>query len=81
MSNLPNKISIKGDYKELKLYINDLLHLQYNKEGHLALNSWIEGYRNQKYVIEFLNEKGFVTLEYDNRPLWESVLKTLDSNI
>lgn len=74
-------ITVKSTVYDLRIYISGVLHVQYVKEGHLSVDSWIEGSGYYKYFIALTNDKGIVTLEYENKELWHALLKAIDQNI
>lgn len=63
-----------------KVYLNNTLHLFIRQKELNAFESWIE--TENKYVIQFNFKSGKVMLsEYDNKHIWEQILKELDNII
>ncbi len=75
-------ITAKRDYYSLRIYINDLLHVDVKMENYIAFQSWFEGSQNKLYFIEFYFKEGEpLLLGYDERSTWESILKILDEKV
>lgn len=63
-----------------KVYLNNILHLFIRQKELNAFESWIE--TENKFVIQFSFKNGKKMLcEYDNKHIWEQVLKELDNII
>lgn len=61
-----------------KIYINEKLHLLFKDENLNGLQSWIEN--DNKFVIEFYFKEGkSIIAEYEDRDLWETILKEIDN--
>lgn len=79
---MTTNISCKRDFASLRLYINGLLHLEIPMNGHNGLQSWIEGSNKYMYFIQLYRKEGqAIRLEYDDKEIWESVLKLIDENL
>ncbi len=76
------KITCKRDGKDLKIYINGLLHLQIMMDNHVGIQSWYEGTNHKHYKIEFYQKEGesFYSA-YQIRETWEEILRLVDKNI
>lgn len=72
------RVVLTETYSCYALRIDGLLHLHLDKADYGALQSWVEaGGRN--HCVEITLQSGAaVLLEYDNRPLWEEVLRAFD---
>lgn len=76
------RILVKRDHQALKIYINDLMHLQILMSNHDGLQSWYEGSIKRMYFIEFYRKEGEpIQITYDEFSTWEEVLKQIDINI
>lgn len=76
------RITAKRDYYSLRLYINDLLHLDVKMLNYNGFQSWYEGSQNKLYFIEvYLKEGDSILLGYDERSTWEEILKLFDKHI
>jgi len=75
-------ITTKKTCKYFKIYINLVLHLSIKIDEYLGIQSWIDDNNLYRYNIEFYlkNGKGIVC-EYDDRILWETILKEIDNNL
>ncbi len=79
---MKDKITCLRNNHNLRIYINEILHLQIIMENHNGLQSWLEGTNNFNFFIE-LYKKGqpSVLCEYDDKERWETILKLLDENL
>lgn len=77
-----NTVSAKKDLRSLRIYINNLLHLEILMDNHDGLQSWLEGSGRYNYFIEFYrrNSKS-ILCEYDDRNIWENILKEIEKNL
>lgn len=74
------KIEAKSDSEDIRIYIKGILHLRFPRDKNTKIQSWIEGH-SKKYIIDIWSKKHSVIIEYDNRTLWEKVLKLLDEHL
>jgi len=76
------QITAKRDLRALRIFINDLLHLEVIMEGYSGLHAWQEGTSRCVYKIEFHRERGKnVVCEYEDRSVWEQVLRAVEKNL
>ena len=76
------KITAYRDWQCLRLYINDLLHLELRMENHDGMQSWYEGSFNSTYCIEFYRKEGNpILLQYDEKETWKTILQILNEKI
>lgn len=76
------RITAKRDLRALRLFINDLLHLEIILDSYVGMQSWQEGTRKCVYKIEFYLNNGIEILcAYEDRAVWEQVLKLLEENL
>ncbi len=67
--------------KQIKILIDDILHLSIKQEELIAIQSWIMGYGPEaKYHIEFTTKTQAVNSEYDNIEKWKNILNLLNEN-
>lgn len=64
-------------FDQLKIRINDILHLSLSLDKFVGLQSW-QFESRQSYHIELTLEGGVITTEYDSFELWKQVLLELD---
>lgn len=77
-----NKIHAERDFHSLRIYVNELLHLELPMKNHNGLQSWLEGSKKHMYFIQLYRKQGeSIILEYDDRSIWEEVLKLIEANI
>lgn len=70
---MKSEISILGD--EIKIFINDILHLSF-KEKILSIQSW--GEQNKFWKIEIKTEHTSTLVEYDSQEKWRQILELLN---
>jgi hypothetical protein len=68
-------IEIEQSIESLKIKFNGLVFVCIKRDALIGFQSWRE---NSKYCIEFTCADANILTEYDNRELWERVLKELD---
>lgn len=76
------KITSNISHASVKIFINEILHVQFMRERFVGLSSWQyekegspEG--SGMYYIEIILDGGMVTVDYDRRDLWLGVLSEL----
>lgn len=74
---MPAEITSRVDSVCFKIYINNTLHLRLPIDRQHILQSWIEDSSNL-FKIEISYHGRSELLEYENRSLWEAVLKEID---
>lgn len=75
------EIKVEVTYYTVGIYINDLLHVRFNRKNYIGLQSWIDGDSQKKYSIEFhFTGHSFYT-DYDNKEIWSEILKELDEKL
>lgn len=76
------KIEATRDYYSLRIFINDILHLEVRMENYDGCQSWYEGSKKKMYFIEIYKKEGqSIVLGYDDFENWKSVLKLIDNNV
>lgn len=68
-----------GDYWKIRM--NDLLHLQINKDEFLQFRAYNNGIKHKRYYIDIVYKSIVDTALYKTKELWEAMLKVLDQNI
>jgi hypothetical protein len=63
---------------QIKIFINDVLHLMIKKDEFTGLQSWIIGDEKKTYYIEFYLKSGDILAEYDNKEKWTKILTLLN---
>ncbi len=78
---MKNKYSLIIDKKQIKIFINDILHLSIMQNELISIQSWIIGYNSdRKYCIEYTTKTQVINSEYDNIKKWKSILNLLNKN-
>lgn len=83
------KIKCETDYRDIRIYINDLLHIIIPRPStdtvprdSMWVQSYLTGSRKRKfYYIDVRHSGGDDTYGYDDFELWKAILKELDDNI
>lgn len=81
MEDKKNKITIKIAYSDLKIYINELLHLKLNYKELKGLQSWIGGDNKKSYFIEYTFAETEILSEYADEQMWKDILIGLDEKL
>ena len=76
------QVTAKRDLRALRVYVNGLLHLEVIMKGYSGLQSWQGGTSRCVYGIELYRERGkSIVCEYEDRELWEKVLRALEEGL
>jgi len=76
------KAEITHTIKDLRIYIDGILHVHLLSDRYVGMQSWIDGDKKQKYYIEITVSKGKnILMAYDSKETWLAVLKLIDENI
>ena len=83
------KITCKADYRDIRIYINDILHIiiprptaNTDSPDSIKLQSYYLGSKKSKrYIIEIGTGKNGDWYGYDNFDTWKTILQLLDDNI
>lgn len=80
-----DRINIMHSAANLKIYINELIHVAIGLEEFVAMRSHIQEVFNdpeyptgKKWVITFFCKTAEIKCEYDTKEKWETILKLLD---
>jgi hypothetical protein len=73
-------ITAVSDSEDLRIYIDDILHIRIPRDKNLKLQSWVNG-KKRLYIIEIRAKKHSERYEYDNKELWIKILGLLDKHI
>lgn len=74
-NNSPSvRVERKTDF--VKIFINDLLHVQFRTEELYALQTWMEG--KEQFWIRYYLKSGVVNCYYYNQSLWTSIITELN---
>ncbi len=78
---MKNKYKLIISNKQIKIFINDILHLSIKQKQLVGIQSWIMGYdADRKYCIEYTLKTSVVLSEYDDAEKWKSILDLLNKN-
>ena len=81
MSHLENNYTLLLSHKQIKIYINSILHLAIKTDELIGIQSWVKGFDiNKKYIIEFTTKTTTIESEYDYQEKWEAILNLLDKH-
>jgi hypothetical protein len=81
MSLSDNQYTLVRSHKQIKIYINSVLHIAIKTEELVAIHSWVMGYNEtRRWVIEFTTKTTSIQSEYDYIEKWEVILNLLDTN-
>lgn len=83
------KITCRADYRDVRLYINNILHfiiprpgINDGKSDSIRLQSYFMGSKKgRRYIIEVGNGKNSDLYGYDNFDTWKTILNLLDEHI
>lgn len=73
------EVTTKRSYEQLKVYINNSLHLNIKLKDLIGFQSWIHG--DKEYYIEYTFVGSVViTTAYGEKEKWQKVLEILDNH-
>jgi len=84
------RINVFRNKKNLRIYIDEKLHLLIKRKGFVGMQSWYCntseaerqcGFFEKKYVIEYVTDKNRITTEYNKKEVWEEMLGLLDLHL
>jgi hypothetical protein len=76
------KITWGGDFKNARIYINDILHIHFNKDNYISLQSWYNGSKKNKiFTVEITFKESTLLMEYVDYETWVEILRLLDDNL
>lgn len=75
-----SKITSKTTNNIIKIYIDNILHIRFPYQNDIKIHSWIDA-STRFYCIEIWCCNHTEKYEYENRDLWENMLKVLDTLI
>lgn len=73
------EITSKPNTDDIRIFINQSLHLYFLKENLLALNSYNNA--ENDYSIEITFKQNKIILQYDNKDKWTKVLEQLNKSL
>lgn len=73
------EITSKPNTDDIRIFINQSLHLYFLKENLLALNSYNNA--ENDYSIEITFKQNKILLQYDNKDKWTKVLEQLNKSL
>lgn len=68
-------IKILVTYQDIKIFINDILHLAIKRQGLISIQSWVAA--TNLFIIEFQVGEDSIIAEYEKREIWEEILMKL----
>lgn len=69
-------VTSQRQYSQLRIYIDDTLHIHLPLYELICFQSWIDG--EKEYYIEYIFKNNIKMLStYSDRGLWEQILKIL----
>lgn len=77
MTKATPEIKATADKRNVRVTINGLTHLLFERERFVSMQSWLEK-KTAEFVIEMTFKGGVTMLSYDSRDKWQVVLSELD---
>ena len=72
------KISVKVEWNYVKIYINDIIHVQFKSDSFMGFQSWVNG--TNWYDIEFYLKDGVtIHTSYSSIDRWKKILQCLNA--
>jgi len=72
------KITSHISHASIKVFINEILHIQFARSRFVGLSSWQYEKEGGLYYIEVVLDGGVVNVDYDRRDIWLGVLAELE---
>jgi len=73
------KYRLEENSSQVKIFINDVMHLLINKKKLVGIQSW--KYGHEEYVIEISYDTCNTCCSYDTKEKWENVLKLISESL
>lgn len=77
---MKSNISLRIINGVIRIYINELLHLSLRQDNLLGIQSYVFGYSQNDYRIEFYLKETTIIVEYDTKDKWEQILRLIEQN-
>lgn len=75
-------ITITRTIKDIRIYIDGILHVHLLSDRYVGMQSWIDGDKHKVYYIELTVSKGKnIVMTYQTKQTWLDVLELLDKNM
>lgn len=74
------KIKALSDSEDIRIYVNDILHIRLPRDKNTKVQSWIEG-NTKTYIIEIWCSLHSDLYVYDNKFMWVEILKEIDKHL
>lgn len=72
------KITSKFSQSSIKIFVNDILHIQFERTRFIGISSWQYETENGLYYIEIVLDGGIISTDYDKREMWIAILTELE---
>lgn len=74
-------IDFTSEFKDIRIYINGILYIQFERKNFIGIQAWVEGRKNRNFFIEIYTKYKTIKLEYDKEEMWKTILEILDKSI
>jgi hypothetical protein len=74
------KVTSKSDSENIRIYLDNLLHLRIPRDKNIKLQSWVD-FSTKLHYIQIWCVNHSDRFEYENRQLWVDILMELDKII
>ena len=72
------KVTSQFTAASVKIYINNILHIHFERSKFLGLSSWQYISEGGLYYIEITLQGGIISTDYDQEVIWLTILAELD---
>ncbi len=82
-TNKAPKITCKVDYREIKVFINDILHIRFPRNKPIVFQSWYESTEklSRIYKIEIINAELSAEFHYDCFDTWKQIIEIFNKSL
>lgn len=77
---MTDNVKAKSNSDDVRIYINGILHLRFPRDANNKIHSWIDG-GNKMFKIKIWCKNHSEYVSYDNKDIWQKVLKLLDQHL
>ena len=76
------KAEIVHTIKDLRIYIDGILHVHLLSDKYVGMQAWIDGDKHKRYCIEISVSGGkSILMTYQKVEVWNEVLRLMDENL
>lgn len=73
------KVTSKSDYNDIRIYINNILHIKIPRDNKMKIQTWTKGGKSKEHHIEIRSKDHSDIYAYQNFDTWKNIINELDN--